>query len=41
MRTIAARQRLDFGVGTLVNRDHAFIFSQDKLYIGGGLDDKG
>ncbi|QTO01574.1 hemagglutinin repeat-containing protein [Aggregatibacter sp. 2125159857] len=39
--TIAARQRLDFGVGTLVNRDHAFIFSQDKLYIGGGLDDKG
>ena len=39
--TIAARRRLDFGVGTLVNRDHAFIFSQDKLYIGGGLDDKG
>ena len=39
--TIAARQRLDFGVGTLVNRDHAFIFSQDKLYIGGELDDKG
>ena len=32
---------MDFGVGTLVNRDHAFIFSQDKLYIGGGLDDKG
>ena len=39
--TIAARQHLDFGVGTLVNRDHAFIFSQDKLYIGGRLDDKG
>ena len=32
---------MDFGVGTLVNRDHAFIFSQDKLYIGGRLDDKG
>ncbi|WP_118811552.1 hemagglutinin repeat-containing protein [Haemophilus haemolyticus] len=39
--TIAARRRLDFGVGTLVNRDHAFIFSQDKLYIGSELDDKG
>ncbi|VEI44945.1 heme utilization or adhesion protein [Actinobacillus equuli] len=33
--TIAARNRLDFGVGKLVNRDHALILSLDKLFIGG------
>ncbi|WP_373099331.1 MULTISPECIES: hemagglutinin repeat-containing protein [Pasteurellaceae] len=36
--TIAARNRLDFGVGTLVNRNHALILSLDKLFIGGHLD---
>ncbi|WGE55454.1 hemagglutinin repeat-containing protein [Actinobacillus equuli subsp. equuli] len=36
--TIAARNRLDFGVGKLVNRDHALILSLDKLFIGGKLD---
>jgi len=36
--TIAARQRLDIGVGTLNNRDGALIFSDGNLAIGGGLD---
>ncbi|WP_440589597.1 hemagglutinin repeat-containing protein [Pasteurella bettyae] len=36
--TIAARKRLDFGVSSLTNRDHALILSLDKLFIGGALD---
>ncbi|WP_050496480.1 hemagglutinin repeat-containing protein [Pantoea vagans] len=35
---IAARQRLDIGAGTLNNRDHALIYSDDDLHIGGQLD---
>ncbi|WP_165888222.1 hemagglutinin repeat-containing protein [Mannheimia granulomatis] len=37
--TIAARERLDFGVGKLINRDHALVLSLDKLSIGGQLDE--
>jgi filamentous hemagglutinin family protein len=36
--TIAARVRLDIGVGTLNNEDGALIFSDGKLSIGRGLD---
>ncbi|MHA7844766.1 hemagglutinin repeat-containing protein [Serratia sp. D1N4] len=36
--TIAARQRLDLGVGTLNNRDHALIYSDGFMAIGGALD---
>ncbi|WP_418889018.1 hemagglutinin repeat-containing protein [Pasteurella testudinis] len=36
--TIAARERLDLGVGTLTNHDHALIFSLGDLAIGGQLD---
>ncbi|MFC0308679.1 hemagglutinin repeat-containing protein [Gallibacterium trehalosifermentans] len=36
--TIAARERLDLGVGTLTNYDHALILSQGDLFIGGELD---
>lgn len=36
--TIAARERLDFGVEKLINRDHSLILSLDKLSIGGQLD---
>ncbi|QIM62818.1 hypothetical protein A1D29_05670 [Pasteurellaceae bacterium Orientalotternb1] len=39
--TIAARERLDFGVGTLTNRDHALILSLGDLAVGGELDSKG
>ncbi|WP_171023765.1 hemagglutinin repeat-containing protein [Mannheimia varigena] len=39
--TIAARKRLDFGVGTLTNRDHSLILSLDKMAVGGDLDDNG
>ncbi|WP_418162264.1 hemagglutinin repeat-containing protein [Pantoea vagans] len=35
---IAARQRLDIGAGTLNNRDHALIYSDGDLHIGGQLD---
>ncbi|MDR1647659.1 MAG: filamentous hemagglutinin N-terminal domain-containing protein, partial [Zoogloeaceae bacterium] len=35
---IAARERLDLGVGTLNNHDEALIFSAGDLFIGGGLD---
>ncbi|MFT3960420.1 hemagglutinin repeat-containing protein [Propionivibrio sp.] len=35
---IAARDRLDLGVGSLANRDGALIFSAQDLAIGGGLD---
>ena len=37
--TIAARDRLDFGIGKLINRDHSLIFSSGKLSIGGQLDE--
>ncbi|MFJ5482824.1 hemagglutinin repeat-containing protein [Pectobacterium actinidiae] len=36
--TIAARQRLDLGVGTLNNRDHSLIYSDGDMAIGGALD---
>ncbi|KQW55919.1 hypothetical protein ASC92_17830 [Variovorax sp. Root411] len=39
--TIAARQRLDIGAGTVNNRDGALIFSDGNLFIGGGLDISG
>ncbi|PJG84588.1 hemagglutinin repeat-containing protein, partial [Conservatibacter flavescens] len=39
--TIAARERLDLGVGTLTNRDHALIFSVNEMAIGGALDQNG
>ncbi|MEY4713473.1 MAG: hypothetical protein RIS88_2923, partial [Pseudomonadota bacterium] len=35
---IAARGRMDLGVGTLDNREHALIFSAGDLVIGGTLD---
>ncbi|AVV37456.1 hemagglutinin repeat-containing protein [Pantoea vagans] len=35
---IAARQRLDIGAGTLNNRDHALIYSDGDLHIGGQLE---
>ncbi|MCW8908621.1 MAG: hemagglutinin repeat-containing protein [Sedimenticola sp.] len=38
---IAARSRLDVGVGTLVNRENALLFSAGDLVIGGGLDEDG
>ena len=37
--TIAARDRLDFGIGKLINRDHSLIFSSGRLSIGGLLDE--
>jgi len=36
--TIASRDRLDLGVGTLNNREHALIFSNGDMAIGGSLD---
>ena len=36
--TIAARQRLDLGIGTLNNYDHALIYSDGFMAIGGALD---
>lgn len=36
--TLAARQRMDIGVGTLNNRDHALIYSDGDMVIGGALD---
>ncbi len=35
---IAARARLDLGIGTLENRDHALIFSAGDMAIGASLD---
>lgn len=35
--TIAARQQLDLGVGTLNNSDHALIYSDGDLFLGGSL----
>ena len=37
--TIAARDRLDFGMGKLINRDHSLIFSSGRFSIGGLLDE--
>ena len=39
--TIAARNSLDLGVGTLNNREHALIYSAGDLFIGGALDSNG
>ncbi|WP_373781491.1 hemagglutinin repeat-containing protein, partial [Glaesserella sp.] len=39
--TIAARERLDFGVDKLTNRDHALILSLGEMAIGGDLDAQG
>ena len=36
--TIAARQQLDIGVGTLNNSEHALIYSDGNMYLGGYLD---
>src|SRR5690606_13529011 len=36
--TIAARERLDLGVGTLDNRDQALIHSGGNAAVGGALD---
>jgi filamentous hemagglutinin len=35
---IAARERMDLGVSTLNNREHAGIFSVGDMAVGGGLD---
>lgn len=37
--TIAARQRLDLGVGTLNNSEHSLIYSDGDMSIGGWLDE--
>lgn len=39
--TVAARQRLDIGAGTVNNQDGALIFSDGDLFIGGGLNTAG
>ncbi len=39
--TIAARDRLDIGVGSLINREHALIFSGGDMVLGGALDTQG
>lgn len=39
--TLAARQRLDLAAQTLVNREHALIFSAGDMAIGGTLDNSG
>ena len=38
---IAARERLDIGTGTLLNREHAMLFSAGDLLIGGALTTEG
>ncbi|UEL24369.1 hypothetical protein K6106_02225 [Pseudomonas fluorescens] len=38
---IAARERLDIGTGTLLNREHAMLFSAGDLLIGAALDAQG
>lgn len=38
--TIAARGDLDIGATNITNREHALIFSQGSMYIGGALDAK-
>ncbi|POY42277.1 hypothetical protein [Avibacterium endocarditidis] len=37
--TIAAREKLDLGIHTLVNKDHSLILSLGNLSIGGELDE--
>ena len=39
--TLAGRERVDLGVGTLNNRDHALIYSAGDMAIGGALADSG
>ena len=39
--SVAARDRLDLGVHTLVNREHALLFSAGDLAIGGALGSDG
>ena len=39
--TIAGRERVDIGAGTLSNRDHALIYSAGDMAIGGRLDANG
>ncbi|MCT4716623.1 hemagglutinin repeat-containing protein [Enterobacteriaceae bacterium H18W14] len=39
--TIAGRERVDIGAGTINNRDHALIYSAGDMAIGGALDAKG
>lgn len=39
--TIAGRQRVDIGAGTINNRDHALIYSDGVLTIGGRVDENG
>ena len=36
--TLAARERLDLGVGVLNNREHALVFSAGDLFLVGALD---
>ena len=38
---IAARERLDLGIGNLLNSEHALLFSAGDLLIGGALDPTG
>lgn len=35
--TVAARQQLDLGVGTLNNRDHSLIYSDGAMFLGGSI----
>ncbi len=37
---IAARERLDIAAGTLINRDHALLYSQGDMAVGGALDEQ-
>ena len=39
--TIAGRQRVDIGAGTINNRDHALIYSDGALAIGGQVNENG
>ncbi len=39
--TIAARQRLDIGAGSILNREHALVYSAGDMAIGGALDGQG
>ncbi|QIM68527.1 two-partner secretion domain-containing protein [Basfia succiniciproducens] len=39
--TIAARKRLDLGVGTLTNRNDSSLISLGEIHIGGTLDSRG
>ena len=39
--TLAGRERVDLGVGTLNNRDHALIYSAGDMLIGGALTENG